>query len=100
MEGFIRPKAVVLSDDSLVPKKNIISPPPNQFTHEVLRPQPYFFGKARTKPDGVFPAGTKVVLLVFDRSKYSRVADGRGLYVDIEHDSLRRLAAHRQQKEC
>ena len=91
MEGFSRPKAVVLPDDALVSKRYYIAPPPNQFTHQLLRPQPYYFGKSRTKPAGEMAAGTKVVLMVFNQGKYCRVVDGTGLYVEIEYDSLQKL---------
>jgi hypothetical protein len=44
MEGyFLRPDAVVLSENAMVPDSNIISPAPNQFTHELTRPQPFYF---------------------------------------------------------
>jgi hypothetical protein len=93
MEGFVRPKAVVLPENATVPDRNLISPPPNQFTHELTRPQPFYFAAAQqaTPPDGQFPAGTKVVLLVYDGGRYCRVADGQGLYVEVEYDSLKKL---------
>ncbi len=34
MENMIRPEAVVLADNALIPPANLISPPPNQFTHD------------------------------------------------------------------
>jgi hypothetical protein len=93
MEGFIRPDAVVLGENAIVPEKNLISPAPNQLTHELLRPQPFYFTGAQqaTQPDGLFSSGTKVVLLVYDGGKYCRVADRQGLYVEIEYDSLKKL---------
>ena len=93
MERFIRPEAVVLPESARVPDRNLISPAPNQFTHELIRPQPFYFIGAQqaTPPDGQFAAGTKVVLLVYDGGTYCRVADGQGLYVEIEYDSLREL---------
>ena len=94
MEGyFLRPDAVVLSENAMVPDRNIISPAPNQFTHELTRPQPFYFDGAQqgTPPNGEFRAGTKVVLLVYNGGNYCRVADGQGLYVEIEYDSLRKL---------
>ena len=42
-------------------------------------------------PDGEFPAGAKVVLLLYDGGVTCRVADDRGLYVETEYDSLRKL---------
>ena len=77
----------------MVPDKNIIRPAPNQFTHELTRAQPFYFDGAQQgrPPDGELPAGAKVVLLLHDGGAYCRVADGRGLYVEVEHDALRRL---------
>ena len=93
MEGFVRPRAVVLPENATVPERNLIVPAPNQFTHELTRPQPFSFTGVQqaASPDGELPAGTKVVLLVYDGGRYCRVADGQGLYVEIEHDSLRAL---------
>jgi hypothetical protein len=93
MGGIFRPKAVVLPESATVPDCNLIVPPPNQFTHELMRPQPYYFADARQEnsPDGTFPAGTKVVLLARDDRGFCRVADGRGLYVAIDCGSLRDL---------
>lgn len=93
MEGFIRPDAVVLPESAVVPDKNIITPAPNQFTHELTRPQPFYFdGAQQGRPsDGELPEGAKVVLLLHDGGSYCRVADERGLYVEIEHDALKRI---------
>ena len=95
-EGFVRPEAAVLTAKALVPGQNLIAPAPNQFTHEVARAQPYYFTGAQPEmtPDGEFLAGTKVVLLLHDGGVYCRVADGRGLYVETEYDSLRKLRQH------
>jgi len=92
MEGIVRPEVTILPEGSLVPAKNVISPAPNQFTHEVTRQQPYYFidGREGGPPDGQFEAGTKVVLLVHD-GDYCRVADSQGLYVQIAYGSLRKL---------
>lgn len=93
MEGFIRPDAVVLPESAVVPAKNIIVPAPNQFTHELTRPQSFYFDGAQQgrPPDGELPQGTQVVLLFRDEGSYCRVADGQGLYVEVEYDALRRL---------
>ena len=93
MEGMIKPEAVVLSTDALVPERNLIVPAPNQFTHELTRPQPFYYTRDRqdAPPDGQLPAGAKVVLLVYDGGTSCRVADGQGLYVEVEFDSLRKL---------
>jgi len=75
-----------------VPDENIIRPAPNRFTHELARAQPFYFDESRRggAPDGEFPAGTRVVLLVHDDGdSFCRVADGRGLYVEVEYDALK-----------
>jgi len=93
MEGFIRPTASILPEHALVPQRNLISPAPNQFTHELTRPQPYYFGgfQASEQPDGFLAVGARVVLMGHDGGKLCRVVDARGLYVEVEYESLRRL---------
>lgn len=93
MEGFLRPDPVILPENAIVPDRNLIQPTPDQFTHQLIRPQPFYFTSAQqaTLPDGQFPAGTKVVLLVYNGGNYCRVADRQGLYVEIEYDSLKKL---------
>jgi hypothetical protein len=92
MEGVSRPKALVLPESATVPDRNLIVPAPNQFTHELTRPQPYYFTSAQeaASPNGMFPSGTKVVLLVRDGGS-CRVADRQGLYVEVDCGSLRDL---------
>jgi len=77
----------------LIPDQNLIKPAPNQFTHELTRAQPYYYHGAQqgSPPDGEFPKGTKVVLLVRDGGSYCRVADAQGLYVETEFEGLKRL---------
>jgi hypothetical protein len=93
MKGFQRPESIVLPENACIPAPNVIIPAPNQFTHEVTRPQPYFFSDARAGglPDGTFPAGTRVVLLRSDAGQSCRVVDGQGLYVQVESNSLKPL---------
>jgi hypothetical protein len=93
MSGFIRPPMTVLPESALVPDRNIIRPPPNQFTHEVITAQPFYFGDVQDGhgQDGKLEAGTKVVLLVYDGGEYCRVADGRGLYVQTRINGLKEL---------
>jgi len=92
-EGFLRPEAVILGEDALIPDRNLIVPPPNQFTHEVTRATPYFYDREQpdVPPVGQFAEGTLVVLLVFNGGSHCRVADRHGLYVETEYDSLKRL---------
>jgi hypothetical protein len=93
MEDFLRPKATVLPESALVPDRNFISPAPNQFTHKLMREQTYYYSSAQegVSPDGLLPAETKVILLVYEGGERCRVADERGLYVEIEYAALRRL---------
>jgi hypothetical protein len=88
---MLRPKAVVLRDVALVPEHRSVKPPPNQFTHEVRRIQPYYYGPSHAAPDGEFSAGTLVVLMVYEDGEYCRVIDARGLYVETAYEGLRRL---------
>ena len=93
MEGFIRPDAEVLPETAMVPERNLIVPPPDQFTHELTRAQPFYYPGPQqgTAPDGELPAGTRVVLLVHDGGPYCRVVSGQGLYVAVEFAALGKL---------
>ena len=93
MKGMRRPKATVLPDTALVPGGNVIKPAPNQFTHELVGTVPYHYGEARHGglPDGELATGSKVILLWHGGGPRCRVADGRGLYVEIALASLRKL---------
>ena len=84
---------MVLANEALIPRANLISPGPNQFTHELTRAQPFYYAGAQAgmAPDGELPATTKVVLLVYGGGAYCRVVDGQGLYVEIAYDSLKKL---------
>jgi hypothetical protein len=88
---MLRPKAVVLRDVALVPEHRSVKPPPNQFTHEVRRIQPYYYDPPHAAPDGEFSAGARVVLIVYHGGEYCRVIDARGLYVETAYEGLRRL---------
>ena len=92
MEGMKPTKTTVLADSALVPSRRIL-PVPNQFTHEVTGPQPFYLGYATDggPPDGEFAAGTKVALLVHDGGQSCRVADGDGRYAETRFDGLRKL---------
>ena len=84
MEKFIRPKAVVLPRTSLIPSTNLIKPPPDHFTHQLKTDQDYQFDDAKNKkPAGKLRRGTKVLLLSRDE-KRCRVADRRGLCIEID----------------
>jgi len=88
---MLRPDAEVLDGAALIPAANLIKPPPNQFTHELRQSQPYFYQGARSEPNGEFPAGTRVVLMVHDGGAFCRVADGQGLYVETAYGGLQQL---------
>lgn len=103
MRGFIRPDAVVLPESAVVPDKNVIKPAPNRFTHELARAAPFYFDGAQQgrPPDGELPAGTKVLLLVHDDDDpYCRVANSRGLYVEIKYESLIRQVGAVRSAAC
>jgi hypothetical protein len=91
MEGFRSTDPVVMPDEALVPPHARISPPPNQFTHRLTKPQPFHYSDAGGPPSGVLPAGSKVVLMVYDGGARCRIVDGQGRYVEIDYDSLERL---------
>lgn len=87
---MLRPKRSVLPASALIPAANVLQPPPNRFTHKVAAPQPYWFALPpdEAHADGLFEAGTPVVLLHHDGGVLCRVADGRGLYVLTRLDGL------------
>jgi hypothetical protein len=89
--NVLRPKAVVLNETALVPQARLIKPPPNQFTHELQRPQPYYYDRAAGTADGEFASGTHVVLMVYEGGPYCRVVDSQGLYVVTAYSGLRSL---------
>ncbi len=93
MDKMIRPKAEVLADAALIPAANLISPPPNQFTHQLTVAQPFYYSGAKQgrMPEGEFAAGTKVVLLVYKGGRFCRVVDQQGLYVETEYAGLQPL---------
>jgi hypothetical protein len=90
---FIRPKAEILNEKATIPAQNLITPPPNQFTHALIGPSPFYYSEpdASGTPDGEFKAGTKVALLVYNGGPYSRVVDGQGLYVAVAYSQLKKL---------
>lgn len=93
MKGFRRPEQRVLPESARVPDSNVVVPAPTEFTHELVRDQPYHFTKAQpgTSPDGILPAGTRVAVVHHDGGPSCRVVDGRGLSVDVDSDSLKHL---------
>ena len=92
MENIIRPKATILPESAQLPDRNVLKPPPNRFTHEIVAEQPYYYmGRTQAAPpEGAFAPGTKVVLLRHDDAD-CWVADGRGLYVATACSGLRLL---------
>jgi hypothetical protein len=99
-DRFIRPPSVELPENSLVPDRNIVSPPPNQFTHVLKRSTPFYLtgiqqGRA---PDGELEAGTQVVMMVDNGGAYCRVVDSQGLYAEIAFDALKRIPRARTKR--
>ena len=87
--GFLRPAASVLAAGALVPAANLVEPPPDHFSHECTRNEPYRYGgDPSTPPDGELVMGTPV-LVVADDGRHARVIDEHGLYVQVRSDSLR-----------
>jgi hypothetical protein len=88
----LRPEAQVLGDEALVPEQNVARPPPTRFTHELVADEPYRFDRPGPpgEPDGVLPAGTRVVLVV-EGPERCRVVEGSGLSVEVRRASLREL---------
>jgi len=93
MEGFKRPEAIVLPDTALVPPANKISPAPNQFTHEIVSAQPFYFGDGGEgqTTNGEFQVGTRVLLFFHDGGPMCRVVDRAGLFVSTAFAGLRPL---------
>jgi hypothetical protein len=93
MDHMRRPKATVLPDAALVPDRNLIQPPPTQFTHEIIAEQPYYYTGPHqaAPPEGKFPAGTKVKLIAHDGGPVCQVADDRGLCVVTAFSGLQPL---------
>lgn len=89
-EKFLRPDMEVLPEEALIPARNLISPAPNRFTHELVAETPFYYGReADSKaPDGRFEAGTKVVLLVRGTGERCRVVDGRGIYAEVSCENV------------
>ncbi len=94
-----RPGFVVLGAGSLVPETNLVRPPPDRLTHELVADEPYHLdrpGRGRA-PDGVLPAGTPVAVPDGgdDRSgdDRCRVVTATGLAVDVRRANLRELPA-------
>jgi hypothetical protein len=79
-----------LKRSALIPAENLIKPPPSRFTHELIRSQPYYYTRGSSEPDGMFAAGTRVVLLEHG-GEYCRVADAQGLSVETACGGLRAL---------
>ena len=85
-ERYLRPKALVLGEGSLIPPDNELRPPPNRFTHRLRAAAPFSF-RGGGEPDGEFPADTDVLLLRQEGER-CRVADATGLYVEVRCDAL------------
>jgi hypothetical protein len=94
----LRPDFVVLGDEALVPGPGVVTPPPERFTHELVRDEPYWHGvpdrsggrgpERNREPDGVLAAGTPVVV-VGRAGGRSRVVDATGLLAEVPTASLK-----------
>jgi hypothetical protein len=92
MARMLRPKAVVLPDAALVPEAGP-KPGRRRFTHEVVSEQPYYPGDAPAgaPAEGLFAAGTKVLLLEHGGGALCRVQDRRGIPLATAFAGLRAL---------
>jgi hypothetical protein len=89
-EGVVlRPEVHALDESALVPESNVIRPTPTRFTHELTVDTPFRLDRTPTgsKPDGILPAGTPVVVTTTHGDR-CRVVDGRGLAVDVPRDHV------------
>ena len=94
MENFIRPPMTVLSESAQIPARNLIDPPPKQFTHEVSSAQPFYYHEPSNTDEpsaGTFAPGTKVVLMNHGHEKFCWVVDSQGLYVTTASPGLKAL---------
>ena len=90
---MIRPAATVMPASALEPEADVVSPPPNRFTHVVRARQPFYVGETATdEPGGTLAAGAKVVLMVRGKGDTCRVIDRRGRYVLTSCKGLKPLA--------
>jgi len=93
MKGMLRPAQTVMPASALEPEADMVSPPPNRFTHVVRERQPFYVGSVlRGEASGSLPAGAKVVLMVRGRGDVCRVIDRRGRYVTTSFKGLRPLS--------
>lgn len=84
-----RPEASVLPDSALVPQRNSVSPPPDQFSHVLSRPAPFWYDGAGSRPaDGELATGTRVLAVRRADGDHCWVIDERGLYVQVEASAL------------
>lgn len=92
MPRMLRPKAAVLPDSALVPAANQ-RPPPKRFTHRVEAAQPFHYDAARAgeAPDGVFAAGTRVLMLQQGDGPLCTVQDEHGVCAVTSLAGLRAL---------
>lgn len=93
MDNMIRPEAVVLPESAMIPERNLLQPAPNQFTHQIVAEQPFFYESPNrnTPPDGIFKAGTLVAVLKHDGGMNCHVVDRRGLYVVTSYNGLKEI---------
>lgn len=90
-EGLVlRPEAVVLGDDALIPASNLVDSLPDRFTHELSVDEPYRYDGVTDdqRPSGTLPAGTPVAIVSEGRDR-CRVVDQRGLAVNVRGSSVR-----------
>jgi hypothetical protein len=89
----VRPRALVLPDDALLPAANVEARP-TRLTHEVTRDAPYTLAEGAA-PAGTLAAGTRVAVRGRRRGegRPCRVVRDDGLAVYVPCDALRALRA-------
>jgi hypothetical protein len=93
MGHFLRPSPVVLPGNALVPDKNVLQPPPNQFTHRLRERTPFYFeAGGEGTPSGYLEKGSRVILMrQGEEQQDCWVGTEQGLYVRTPPGHLDRL---------
>lgn len=85
-EALVRP-TIEVHDQATGPPTRVITPPPNLFSHQLVRDER---AGPETGPTGVLTIGTRVLLMGLHGDR-CWVVDGAGRHVEISRSSLRPL---------
>ncbi len=92
MEGMLRPEPIVLPDSAQIPARDLIVPPPAEFTHRLHEAHPFRYASrpaGSKRQDGQLAAGAFVVFVAQLGNDSCVVIDERGLRVEIDPVALR-----------